>query len=485
MIGHFLSRLQVILSRKMGLVNQPDRTYPLLHRATTVSSMDLAIYWKSLGQPWRTEPEISDRRQKFLARRHAIAPQIELGIYPFEDVKLGHADVEWLLATHENGRGPKHWSDSDQWQREGLDLRGANLRLVDLSGLPLARMRGGLTWEEWLNTIMEKRNTAGVHLEGADLRKAHLEGAFLMRAHLERAALRKAYLEQANLSSAYLVRVSFIGAHLAEADPRREHLEAANLKEAHLEGKPLSTAHLNVMRKSSKQLPSLQPADLRAAFFDSSTQFEGVILGEERFGFVFLADIHWNGVDLSAVNWEAVNMLGDESRAREMETSYEAVKDRATRIVEYEGTIRANRQLANILRGQGLNEQAAHFAYRSQVLQRLVFRRQRKFRQYLSSLFLDLLTGYDYKPGRSFLAYLLAIFSFSTIYYLLGLRQGLNFSITEAFVFSVTYFDRRGFFSSSIPLDNPVFVVAAVEAFVGLVIEVTMIATLTLQLFGK
>lgn len=63
-------------------------------------------YWRELDQPWRIEPEISAERQEYLAQRRAIVPNIEQGIYPFKDIKLTRADVEWLLATHENGRGP-------------------------------------------------------------------------------------------------------------------------------------------------------------------------------------------------------------------------------------------------------------------------------------------------------------------------------------------------------------------------------------------
>lgn len=35
-------------------------------------------YWKAQGQPWRTEPEIDVKRQKELARRRAIMPDIGL-----------------------------------------------------------------------------------------------------------------------------------------------------------------------------------------------------------------------------------------------------------------------------------------------------------------------------------------------------------------------------------------------------------------------
>src|SRR6266704_1073856 len=83
-------------------------------------------------------------RQKFLALRRAILPIPEKGIYPFKDIKLNRGDVEWLLATHENGRGPVDWSDQSQRNREGLDLRGADLRKVDLHHLPLAGLHAGL-----------------------------------------------------------------------------------------------------------------------------------------------------------------------------------------------------------------------------------------------------------------------------------------------------------------------------------------------------
>src|SRR5215472_11624519 len=71
-------------------------------------------YWIHQGQPWRTEPEIDSERQKFLDERRQITPDMTEGLYPFKDIKLTRADVEWLLATHENGKGPVDWSDSSQ-----------------------------------------------------------------------------------------------------------------------------------------------------------------------------------------------------------------------------------------------------------------------------------------------------------------------------------------------------------------------------------
>src|SRR5438270_5281519 len=121
------------------------------------------------------------------------------------------------------------------------------------------------------------------------------------------------------------------------------------------------------------------------------------------------------------------------------------------------------------------------------MLQRTVFRLQgiRKFGQYFFSLFLDLLAGYGYKPWRSFVAYLIVILVFATSYFLIGQIVGPALSPLGSFVFSMTSFHGRGFFPGGIKLDDPLTVLAALEAFVGLLIEVTFIATLTQRLFGK
>lgn len=104
--------------------------------------------WIKQGQPWRWEAEITEQRKQELSKLRAIVPDIKKGMYPFRGVKLSRADVEWLLATHENGRGPIDWGDESQRDRFGLDLRGADLRQVNLRGLPLACMLGALRWDD-------------------------------------------------------------------------------------------------------------------------------------------------------------------------------------------------------------------------------------------------------------------------------------------------------------------------------------------------
>jgi len=138
-------------------------------------------YWKSKNQPWRIEPIISKERQEYLAERRKIEPDDEQGIYPFKGIapNLSRADIEWLLATHENGRGPVDWKDESQRKRYGLDLRGADLRDLDLRELPLARMLAGQSQRrkgeryEAVTIYFHEIDICAVHLEGANLSQAH------------------------------------------------------------------------------------------------------------------------------------------------------------------------------------------------------------------------------------------------------------------------------------------------------------------------
>ncbi len=459
--------------------------------------------------------------------RRAIVPDIEQGIYPFKDIKLNRADVEWLLATHENGRGPVDWSDEWQRQRIGLDLRGADLREVVLKRLPLTRLLGGLTWKEWLSATPEQRDLGRLHLEGAILAGAHLEGAILTGAHLEGAHLGGAYLtgialnegdarldgahlEGANLINTYLQYTSLFQAHLEGADMLYAHLEGANLNDSHLEGADLRYAFLqgtllNSAHMEGKEVPQydldrvrrwkkewmikvfpdvLPPTKIWLVSFDSATRLERITLGNKKFGFVSLVDIQWDGVNLSVVDWTKIKTLGDESQACQRNTNDGKIKNNRVRLEEYRQAVRANRQLATVLREQGLNEEASHYAYRAQKLQRVILRRQRKFGQYFFSLFLDMLAGYGYRPFRAVLWYLFVIISFATAYSIFGHLPLLP----DTLVFSIMSFHGRGFFpsmSGEIALHNPLVVLAAAEAILGLLIEISFIATFTQRFFGR
>jgi hypothetical protein len=96
-------------------------------------------------------------------------------------------------------------------------------------------------------------------------------------------------------------------------------------------------------------------------------------------------------------------------------------------------------------------------------------------------LFLDLLVGYGYRPGRTLFWYLAIIFGFAVAYLKIGHLPPL-----EAFIFSLTSFHGRGFFpTNTLLLSDTRVIFAAFEAVVGLLIEASLIATFTQRFFGK
>jgi uncharacterized protein YjbI with pentapeptide repeats len=430
-------------------------------------------YWAARGQPWRTEPEIDAKRQAELNQHRAIVPDVRQGMYPFKGMKLSRADIECLLAAHENGRGPVDWSDEGQRERKGLDLRGTDLRQADLHGLPLARVYCGLTNDEQQWASEGQCMMARAHLGGAILDYAHLQGAELHHVCLEAAQFQDTHLEQAQLVDAQL-QGTCLG---------RVYFQQANLTRAALD-------------KSTLNEVELSETNLREAKLEGAS-VKHLKLGDRDYLGPFVADAQWTGVNLAVIDWSHEVILGDEQSASQKSVAGKK-KTSSSRLAEHEGAVRANRQFAAALQAQGLNEEAKPFAYRAQVLQRNVFwfrmtQHSSSWRKWIGFLgawlfswFLFLIAGYGYKPGRSFLAYLLMISGFATTYYVLGHTVGPTLSPLSAFVFSMTSFHGRGFVpGNNISLDDPLTVLAALEALVGLIIEVTFIATLTQRFFNR
>ena len=99
--------------------------------------------------------------------------------------------------------------------------------------------------------------------------------------------------------------------------------------------------------------------------------------------------------------------------------------------------------------------------------------------QYLLSVFLDLLAGYGYKPWRSLGWYVVTILTFALYYYSLGVTAGPHLTWHEALIVSLTSFHGRGFFAEQFKPGDPQATCAAAEAAIGLIIEVSLIATFT------
>lgn len=419
--------------------------------ATEASGEAWQAYWQSLGMAWRTEPEIGAERQAELATMSAVTPDIQHNRYPFKDQALSRADIEWLLAAHESGgvRGPV--APEDARKRDGLDLRGARLTRVHLSGLPLTALRAGLTQDESDEWGRDLTHAAAARLEGAQMRFTHLERATLARAQLETANLEGALLMGADLSGA--------------------HLEGVLLKRANLAG-----------------------AYLRGAAFNERSNLNDMVLMDPTYGAARMADIRWSGTNLAVVDWEHVARLGEEQRAldtlRGQVSSVVTIdgKRRSRRDVllrRYSAAVRAYRQMATALRAQGLNEDADRFAYRAQKLQKTVLRLKRQWLRWAGSSLLDLVAGYGYHPLRSVATYLLVICGFAAVYFALGQTIAPPLGPLDALIFSLTSFHGRGFSpGAAVTLHSVITIVAATEAVVGLLIEIIFIATFTQRFFA-
>jgi hypothetical protein len=299
--------------------------------------------------------------------------------------------------------------------------------------------RGELRW------VMEERRWSGAtslsgayehaNLSRAAFSGANLSGTSLQYANLSGAAFNYATLSKVDLSGADLSRVVFFGANLSGA-----YLISANLSGADLGGANLSGAILRIAR------------------MDATTKLLDVHLNDDT----FVADVVWNGVPLTRLNWEDVSVLGEERAAWQPKDGDGKRKGKARRLREFADAVLASRQVATVLRSQGLNEHADRFAYRAQLLQRQVLRRQRHYLRWLGSLFLWGIAGYGYRPLRSVLSYLLVVAAFGALYFTLGGVHGQALSWNEALVVSLTAFHGRGFFATAFQPGDPQCVVVCV-----------------------
>lgn len=315
----------------------------------------------------------------------------------------------------------------------------------------------------------------GVNLSYAQLEKANLYSGYLENANLFATQLQKADLGGANLKSAMLGHTQLEGADLAGAD-----LEDANLNEARLIGADLRGVNFERANLNSVQMMN---TDLRGAYFERSI-LNSITLGDGKRVGPLMADVQWNTVNLTVVNWSQVIMLGDDHEAKQRKNNGK-VKDKGTRIKEYGSAVRANRQLAVALQGQGLDEEANRFAYRAQVLQRKLLWKQRNFWKWLGSAMLALLGGYGYRMWHILVTYLVIVLLCAVTYFVLGMYYGPHLSLLEAILTSITAFHGRVFSEPFLQPSKPQLWVTAFEAVAGLVIEGVFIAMLTQKFFGK
>jgi hypothetical protein len=203
---------------------------------------------------------------------------------------------------------------------------------------------------------------------------------------------------------------------------------------------------------------------------------------------VSLDQVTFDNVNLTVVDWSVVPVLGDEVTAKNAKDEDGKPKGTVARRDEYAAAVRANRVVAVTLQAQGLSEDASRFAYRAQVLQREVLRRQRKVGAYLFSLLLAVLAGYGYRLWRIFAVYGLTVTVFAVGYLVAGLAAGHTAltlqSALDALQISLNAIHGRVFFTS-FDLDTAQSWLATGESILGIVIEGVFVAMLIQRFFGR
>jgi hypothetical protein len=134
--------------------------------------------------------------------------------------------------------------------------------------------------------------------------------------------------------------------------------------------------------------------------------------------------------------------------------------------------------LAVALEAQGLADDASRFAYRAQVLQRVVLRRQRTPGAYLFSLLLVALAGYGYRLARIAIAYVLIVNLFAAGYFFSGhtlssaapTAASIIQGVLDAYQISLNAIHGRVFFAQ-FGLDTFQSWLATFESVTGIVIE--------------
>ncbi len=340
-------------------------------------------YWRALGMPWRTEPEVDAQRQQFLAARRVITPDAGRGIYPFRDsqgsIRLTRADVEWLVATHEvrapgqdgGGRVLVYASvgpTGEWWMREGPDLRGADVRGVDLSGMRLedARLDEALLAAVRLDSAM---------LEGAKLLRADCTGARLRGANLDSTDLREAHFHDADLRGASCIHAWLRGTDLQRAHLRATQFGMASLRDANLAGADLRGAHLGDTW--------LNGADLRGAQLDRAATTELLGASIIRLGPRNLPRVDWTRLPLATLDWDDVFRRAEgaiahlqDLRAKRTAVVLPAGTDAEQRLVRtYRGLARSYQSLAAIWHEHQLAVYADRMRRRGDLMRDEVVRR--------------------------------------------------------------------------------------------------------------
>ncbi len=429
----------------------------------------------------------------------------------------------------------------------GANFRGSNLSGVDLMEADL--QEAILVRANLQATLLNKVCLKEAYLYMACLKEAILIGADLEGADLEKANLEDALLYEANLKGAYLHAANLKGAklrnaHLEGADLHEGHLEGADLQKAILGGNETSsfTDLRGVFFDDATNLRDITLGNIKHGFTRlADVHWSNVNLAVINWELVTMLgdehDIHQGGykgasrnVQLALfqgairANHQLVAILQDQAMLEEADYFAYRAQVLHRKLLQLQlllqlerlweklqGTwmrrllVRIGRWLQRIWIWK-LAAQIGRWIQSSRLWRVVVAIGQGIHRAWqwfqttriwllefgsilrrggglIFAMFIGLLAGYGYKPERTFFWYVLVVFGFAVVYHKFYNTQPL-----DALILSLTSFHGRGFFPSILsgdPRVEPAAPIAVVEAVIGIMIEISFVATFTRRFFGK
>jgi len=403
----------------------------------------------TLGEPEQTRPldptpphdgRKDELEAAYLANVHGHGERP-----PYSGVEIRtRGELDWIIEQRVwRGEASRH-------DENRVDLRGAILKGTALNDVYLRNAQLD-------NADLFYAGLSGAYLEGATFSSATLERADLSGAILERADLRNAVLRRAVLLNANLVRANLQGANLNRAKAGNANLTRADLRDA-----------------------DCRDADLRGTvlvgvLMDGETNLANVLIDNQT----KLGGINWADVRLAHLRWDHVVSLGDEPDFSHRRNWHKTPRERS---VMYRKAQRTYHALEVALRQQGLSTIASTYRLGERRMERKALYQERRFGSWLLSTLLNVIAGYGERPRRAVFAYLGVILAFMGAYLFVSRIEGQEFQplqLHQALILSIISFHGRGFFEPVPKVGNPISMVAALEAIVGLVIEITFIVTFT------
>lgn len=338
-----------------------------------------------------------------------------------------------------------------------------------------------------LRWILRERDWSGEMDAGGrdrpNLDEADLRGANLARVQLCHASLKHASLDGVSFHGANLYRAVLFDARCEQTNFREANVFGADLGSAWLWDADFRDACLNRVSFTGTHFrgADLRGAELTAAWMDSTTRFRVVKIDSRT----RVAEVVWNGVPLVQVDWAQMPTIGEE-------LAIAASAGRTERIRCIVAAMQAYDALGVVLQSQGVKEWATRYHLRALRLERQAQLLRGHVLSWLLSWLIDTLSGYGQYAGRALRAYVLVVTSFTVAYYVLTNylgaylpSQSARLQWIEAAVLSISSFHGRGFFPQSISLGDPVAVLAAAEAVVGLFIELVFITTFSRRFLDR